>query len=130
MLVRKGARVNTGDPLVRLITDEQISAGTTSAVAGVNSARANTENADRTRTRLTFLYTAGAVSEQQLDGATAMSQVVNAQLVQSQAMYHQATSVADNSYITAPFSGTIGRTWAREGNMAGGANFYLPCHLQ
>ncbi len=122
VLVREGEAVNTGDPLVRLITDEQISAGTTAAVAGINAARANAENSQRTLTRLTSLYSAGAVSEQQLDGASAMSLAANAQLVQAQAMYHQASSVADNSYIAAPFSGTIGRIWAREGNMAGGGN--------
>ncbi len=119
VLVHEGDSVTAGEALVRLATDQQISAGTTAAVAGINAARANAENAERTYTRLTSLYEAGAISEQQLDGASALSQAAGAQLVQAQALYNQASSIADNSYINAPFSGTIGRIWAREGNMAG-----------
>lgn len=119
VLVHEGDSVIAGEALVRLTTDQQISAGTTAAVAGINAARANAENAERTLTRLASLYDAGAISEQQLDGASALSQAASAQLVQAHALYNQASSVAENSYINAPFSGTIGRIWAREGNMAG-----------
>ena len=119
VVVHQGDSVSEGDALVRLATDQQISANTTVAVAGINAARASADNAERTLTRLTSLYEAGAVSEQQLDGATAQSQAAQAQLVQAHALYSQAISVADNSFINAPFAGTIGRIWAREGNMAG-----------
>jgi HlyD family secretion protein len=66
------------------------------------------------------LFEAGAVSEYQLDGVRAASSAADAQLVAAQAQYSQAASMAENSYVNSPFSGVVGRVWAREGNMAGG----------
>lgn len=121
VLVMEGDSVREGDPLVRLVTDRQISAGTSAAVAGINAARANNENAARNAERVRVLYEAGAVSEAELEGAQAMAEAAAAQLVQAQAGYRQAASLADNSYVNSPFTGVVGRVWAREGNMAGGS---------
>lgn len=120
VLVSEGDSVSEGDPLVYLVTDRQVSAGTSAAVAGINAARANADNASRTLDRMQVLFEAGAVSEYQLDGARAISDAAAAQLVAAQAGYSQAASMAENSYVNSPFSGIVGRVWAREGNMAGG----------
>lgn len=121
VLVLEGDTVEAGEPLVRLVTDHQVSAGTTAAIAGINAARANAENTQRNYERLQTLYDAGAVSEAQIEDAKTARESANAQLVQAQAGYRQALSTADNSYINSPFAGTVGRVWAREGNMAGGS---------
>ena len=120
VLVSEGDSVLPGDPLVYLVTDRQVSAGTSAAVAGINAARANSENASRTLDRIQVLFEAGAVSESQLDGARALADAASAQLVSAQAGYSQAVSMAENCYINSPFAGVVGRVWAREGNMAGG----------
>jgi len=120
VLVQEGDSVRAGDRLVRLATDRQISAGTASAQAAVAAAQANETNSSRMLERLTSLYDAGAVSEQELDGARTSYAAARAALMQAQAGAMQAGSVADNSYITAPFDGRVGRVWARVGNTVGG----------
>ncbi len=120
VLVSEGDSVKVGDPLVYLVTDRQVSAGTSAAVAGINAARANADNAAQTLERMQVLYEAGAVSEYQLDGVQAAAAAASAQLVAAQAQYSQAMSMAENSFVNSPFDGVVGRVWAREGNMAGG----------
>jgi len=120
VLVSEGDSVTAGQHLVRLNTDQQITAGTSSAIASVNAARANAENAMIEYDRMQSLYDAGAVSQQQLDGARVAAESATAMLRQAEAGYSQARSVQDNAVISAPFSGRIGRIWAREGNMSGG----------
>lgn len=119
VLVSIGDSVETGQHLVRLDTDQQTSAGTSAAIASISAARANAENAHRDYERLTALFEAGAISEQQLDGARVGAEAAQAQLDQAYAGYSQARSIRDNAYIEAPFSGRIGRIWARAGNTAG-----------
>jgi len=120
ILVSEGDSVTAGDRLVRLATDAQIGAGTSAAQAGVAAARANEANAARTLERMQSLYEAGGVSQQELDTAAAMYEGARAGLQQAYAGAAQAGSVADNSYITAPFDGRVGRIWARTGGSVGG----------
>jgi RND family efflux transporter MFP subunit len=121
VLVSEGDSVTTGQHLVRLDTDQQITAGTSSAIASVNAARANAENALIEYDRMQSLFDAGAISQQQLDGARVMAESATAQLRQAEAGYSQARSMQDNAVISAPFSGRVGRIWAREGNMSSGS---------
>ncbi len=116
VLVSEGDSVTAGQQLVRLNTDQQASAGTSSAVAGISAAQANVDNATSNYTRMQSLYEAGGASEQQLEGARASVQAAVAQLSQARAGYTQARTIRDNSWITAPFDGEIGRIWARVGN--------------
>ncbi len=116
VLVSEGDSVIAGQRLVKLNTDQQASAGTASAVAGISAAQANVENASSNYRRLQALYEAGAVSKQQLESADASVQAARAQLSQARAGYAQARTNRDNSWITAPFNGEIGRIWARAGN--------------
>ena len=116
VLVSEGDSVTAGQQLVRLNTDQQASAGTASAVAGISAAQANVDNASSNYARMQSLYEAGGASEQQLEGARASVQAAQAQLSQARAGYTQARTIRDNSWITAPFDGEIGRIWARVGN--------------
>jgi RND family efflux transporter MFP subunit len=120
VLVSEGDSVTAGQRLVRLNTDQQASAVTASAVAGISAAQANVDNASSNYRRMQSLYEAGAASEQQLEGALASMEAAQAQLSQARAGYAQARTNRENSWITAPFNGEIGRIWAREGNSSAG----------
>jgi RND family efflux transporter MFP subunit len=120
VLVSEGDSVIAGQRLVRLNTDQQASAGTASAVAGISAAQANVDNTSSNYRRMQSLYEAGAASEQQLEGALASMETAQAQLSQARAGYAQARTNMDNSWITAPFDGEIGRIWARVGNTSAG----------
>jgi membrane fusion protein, multidrug efflux system len=116
VLVTEGDSVTAGQRLVRLNTDQQASAGTVSAVAGISAAQANVDNSTSNYARMQSLYEAGAASEQQVESALAVLEASQAQLSQARAGYAQARTNRDNSWIIAPFNGEIGRIWAREGN--------------
>lgn len=116
VMVSEGDSVTAGQRLVRLNTDQQASAGTASAVAGISAAQANVDNAESNYQRLQSLYEAGGASAQQVEAAQAALEAAQAQLSQARAGYAQARTARENSWITAPFDGRIGRIWAREGN--------------
>lgn len=119
VLVSEGDEVEAGARLIRMDTDQQVNAGTSAALASVSAARANAENARSNYARMESLFEAGALSEQELDGIGVALEAAEAQLNQAYAGYTQARSTRDNAWIVAPFSGKIGRVWAREGNMSG-----------
>lgn len=119
VLVSEGDEIEAGDRLVRMDTDQQVNAGTSSALASVSAARANAENSRTNYSRMETLYQAGALSAQELDGVRVALEAAEAQLRQAQAGYTQARSTRDNAWIVAPFSGKVGRVWARAGNMGG-----------
>ena len=116
VLVTEGDSVHAGQQLIRMDTDQQLSAGTASAVAGISAADANADNLRSNYERMQVLYEAGGVSLQQLEAAGTALEGAQAQLNQAYAGYTQARSVRDNAWITAPFDGEVGRIWARPGN--------------
>jgi len=116
VLVTEGDSVSAGQQLVRMDTDQLVSAGTSSAVASINAADANVANVRSNYERMQVLFEAGAVSQQQLEGAGTALEAAEAQLSQAYAGYTQARSTRDNAWITAPFDGEVGRIWARPGN--------------
>jgi RND family efflux transporter MFP subunit len=120
VLVSEGDSVSAGQHLVRLATDRQVTAGVATAQAAIAAARANLDNARKNYDRLSSLLEAGAVSQQQLDGAETAVESAEAQLQQAYAGNQQALSTRANAYIDAPFDGRIGRIWVSEGSMAGG----------
>lgn len=122
VLVSEGDFVEAGQRLVRMDTDQQAGAGSSAALAGLSAARANHENARANFERLEALYEAGAVSAQDLDAVRTGLEAASAQLSQAQAGYTQARTVRDNAWIAAPFSGRVGRIWARAGNTSSGAS--------
>lgn len=119
VLVSEGDEIEAGTRLVKMNTDQQVNAGTSSALASVSAARANAENARSNYTRMETLYEAGALSAQELGGVRVALEAAESQLQQAQAGYTQARSTRDNAWIIAPFSGRVGRVWARAGNMSG-----------
>jgi RND family efflux transporter MFP subunit len=120
VMVSEGDSVTAGQSLVRLNTDQQASAGTASAVAGISAAQANVDNAASNYERLQSLFEVGGASAQQVETAQAGLEAAQAQLSQARAGYAQARTARENSWITAPFDGQIGRIWAREGNSSSG----------
>ncbi len=121
LLISEGDYVEAGQRLVKMDTDQQAGAGSSAALAALSAARANHENAQSNFERLEALYDAGAVSAQDIDAARTGLEAARAQMTQAQAGYTQARSARDNAWIAAPFSGRIGRVWARAGNSATGA---------
>ncbi len=119
VLVAEGDAIEAGVRLVKMDTDQQVNAGTTAALASVSAARANAENARSNYSRMETLFEAGALSAQELDGIGVVLEAAEAQLNQAYAGYTQARTTRDNAWIVAPFSGTVGRVWARAGNMSG-----------
>lgn len=118
VLIAEGDEVEAGARLIRMNTDQQVNAGTTAALASVSAARANADNARANYARMQSLFEAGALSEQELDGIGVALEGAEAQLNQAYAGYTQARSTRDNAWIIAPFSGKVGRVWARAGNMS------------
>jgi len=119
VLVAEGDTIDAGSRLVKMDTDQQVNAGTSAALASVSAARANAENARSNYARMQTLYDAGALSAQELDGIGVALEAAEAQLNQAYAGYTQARTTRDNAWIVAPFSGRVGRVWARAGNMSG-----------
>lgn len=119
VLVTEGDTVTAGTRLVKMNTDQQLNAGTSAALASVSAARANAENARSNYSRMQTLFEAGALSTQELNGVAVALEAAEAQLAQAQAGYTQARATRDNAWIVAPFSGKVGRIWARAGNMSG-----------
>ncbi len=119
VLVMEGDEIEAGERLVRMDSDQQVNAGTSAAVASVSAARANAENSRASYSRMETLFEAGALSSQELDGAGVALEAAEAQLSQAYAGYTQARATRDNAWVSAPFSGKVGRIWARAGNMSG-----------
>ena len=119
VLVTEGDEIQAGERLVKMNSDQQVNAGTSAAVASVSAARANAENARASYSRMETLFEAGALSSQELDGAGVALEAAEAQLSQAYAGYTQARATRDNAWVSAPFSGKVGRIWARAGNMSG-----------
>jgi RND family efflux transporter MFP subunit len=119
VLVTEGDSVTAGQQLVRMDTDQQVTAVTAGAVAGISAARANVDLARSTQERMQTLFEAGGISEQQLESSLTAVDAAEAQLNQAYAGYSQARSTRDNAWIAAPFDGSVGRIWARPGNSSG-----------
>lgn len=122
VLVSEGDFVEAGRRLIRMDTDQQAGAGSSAALAALSAARANHENVRANHDRMMTLFEAGAVSAQDLDAVRTGLEAAAAQLAQAQAGYTQARTARDNAWIAAPFSGRIGRVWARAGNSSSGAS--------
>lgn len=120
VLVIEGDSVTVGQHLVKLDSDQGVNAETIIANASVSVAKAYADNAQTTRDRLSALYQAGAVSEQQLEDARAAAAIARENLNQAYAAYALARSTQSSAYVTAAFSGKVGRIWASAGNTVSG----------
>lgn len=120
VLVVEGDSVTVGQHLVKLDSDQGVNAETIAANASVSVAKAYADNAQTTCSRLSALYQAGAVSEQQMEDAQAAASITRENLNQAYAAYTLARSSQSSAYVTAAFSGKVGRIWARAGNTVSG----------
>ncbi len=120
VLVVEGDSVTAGQHLVKLDSDQGVNAETIAANASVSVAKAYADNAQTTFDRLSGLYQAGAVSEQQMEDARAAASITRENLNQAYAVYALTRSSQSSAYVTAAFSGKVGRIWARTGNTVSG----------
>jgi RND family efflux transporter MFP subunit len=120
VLVSQGDSVENGVLLAVLDTDVQADARTSQASANLSAARAAYNSALDSYQRTKILFEAGARSRQEMTAAENSAKSAEAALTAAGAALSTAASQADNSLVTAPFDGVVGRIWAREGNTVGG----------
>lgn len=130
LLVEEGSRVRRGEVMARLENAEyaaalaQAEADSARAVAAVNEVEAQRAQISRDLARATDLVSrnleAARVAEElqaQLDAATARLAVQRAQVQSSIAAAAYARANLDNTYIRAPFNGTVLRKDAEVGEV-------------
>jgi membrane fusion protein, multidrug efflux system len=121
VFVIEGDRVEDGDLLVSLETDGMHDAEIAIAAARVSAARAAHEYTAGNLDRMESLFEAGAASVSGYEAADAAEISASATERLAEAGYSQALSEASLGQVRAPFSGTVTRVWARQGNPAGGS---------
>jgi RND family efflux transporter MFP subunit len=115
IFVRSGERVEAGAPLIQIDPEKQ-----KAAVGSLESARAAREAdvafARQQAQRLTALYEAGAVSQQELEVAQTSLQTTEAQLKAIDAQIREASVELEYFRVTAPVAGTVGDIPIRVGD--------------
>ncbi len=106
VFVSEGQRVQQGEPLMRLRTD-QLAAIAAQAAAGVAQTKAARDLAEANLQRTKSLYQPGAVSVHELDVADAQFRQTQAQLQLAEASLALAQIQLRDATVTAPFGGTI-----------------------
>jgi len=120
VLVQTGDTVYAGQRLLMLRTDDMRRASVTSAAAMVEAARASSEYAGSNLDRAEELFNEGAMSLQQYQTRETEARAAEAAYTQALAGYTAAVTSAGTGCVTAPFSGTVGRILATQGNPASG----------
>lgn len=106
VFVDEGQRVQPGEPLMRLRTD-QLGASEAQASAAVAQTRAGRDLAEANAQRTRSLYQIGAVSAHELDVAEAQLRQTQAQVQLAEATLAAARIALRDATVTAPFGGTI-----------------------
>lgn len=106
VFVSEGQRVQQGEPLMRLRTD-QLAAMAAQAAAAVAQTKAARDLAEANLQRTRSLYQPGAVSVHELDVAEAQFRQTQAQLQLAEATSALAQIQLRDATVTAPFGGTI-----------------------
>ncbi len=106
VFVSEGQRVQQGEPLMRLRTD-QLAATVAAATASVAQTKAGRDLAEANLQRTRSLYQPGAVSVHELDVAEAQFRQTQAQLQLAEASLAMAQIQLRDATVTAPFGGTI-----------------------
>jgi membrane fusion protein, multidrug efflux system len=117
--VEEGDFVQSGQILVSLSGDAVVDGAVVAGRATADAARIEADNSERQLQRCLELFEAGAISEQDLEGARASAAAAGAMYRATMAEYAGSTSGRDASIVQAPFPGVVGRVWAREGSIAG-----------
>jgi membrane fusion protein, multidrug efflux system len=119
VFVAEGDSVESGQILVSLSGDAVMAGAVAASRANADAARIEAENGERDLQRCLELFEAGAISEQDLDGARTSAVAAGAMYRAALAEVSGSSSGRDASILQAPFSGVAGRVWAREGGIAG-----------
>lgn len=118
--VKEGDTVFEGDILVELSTDQRYSSAVSLSIANVTAARTLSANAHTDLARSERLYASGVISESEYERSVSFSLAADASVQGALAGYVNARSMEESGLITAPFSGTVTRIWAREGDISNG----------
>ena len=98
--------VEEGD-LLAIIKNNQLKQAVKQAEAGLETARANYENALAEWKRIKKLYEENAISESQYDAITTQKQNAESGLEQAEAALESAQEQLNDSYLRAPISGIV-----------------------
>jgi RND family efflux transporter MFP subunit len=117
--IEEGDSVRAGQILVSMSGDALVDGAVAARSQGLEAARIAAANSLMDYQRCSELYQAGAVSEMDLEGARTMMTASDAEYRMARAEFSSVVSGRAASIVQAPFSGVIGRVWAREGSLAG-----------
>lgn len=115
--VKTGQKVNSGQLLVS-INSADISAKKAQVDASIIQANAAFNNAKKDYERFKNLFNSQSASQKELDDITARYEMAKAGLEAAFAMRKEVQAQFSYLNLTAPFSGTITNTYAKEGDMA------------
>ncbi len=115
-----GDSVQEGDLLVELSTDQRNIGAVNAAAARIAAASAVYSNAEADLERSSRLLSSGVISESEYERSAVRELTAEAALQGAYAAYSAARSTDMSGRITAPFSGSVTRVWAREGETTGG----------
>ncbi|MCK4504785.1 MAG: efflux RND transporter periplasmic adaptor subunit [Candidatus Aegiribacteria sp.] len=120
VLVKEGDTVSEGDILVELSTDQRYSSAVSLSIAQISAARTLSANAQADLARSERLYVSGVISETEYERSVSISLAADASVQGALAGWASARSMEESGLITASFSGTVTRIWARPGDISNG----------
>lgn len=112
-----GDRVRRGQVLA-VVRADTLAAGVKSAVAAIDSARANRDQLRDELARQRKLLARNIVPQSAVDALQAQLAAAEAQIRRLQAVARQARTARGNATITAPISGIVGERFVDAGDMA------------
>ncbi|MCC7194296.1 MAG: efflux RND transporter periplasmic adaptor subunit [Gemmatimonadaceae bacterium] len=118
VLVTEGARVASGDPLVRLDAAD-LDAKARQAASNVAAAEATQREAQAMAIRIRALYADSAAPKAQLDAVETGLARASAGLEAAKAGVTELNAVRDYSVLRAPFGGVVTRRFVDPGDFAG-----------
>jgi membrane fusion protein (multidrug efflux system) len=121
VLVTRGQRVKTGDPLVKLDT-RTASLGVREAQANLESLRAQRKLAEDECARSQALFEKGAITKSQFERDQAGCTQAGQQVAAAEARTQMVTKSIADGIIRAPYAGVVNDTWVSPGEWAAPGN--------
>lgn len=113
----EGDRVRGGDLLVRFEIPS-LTAGASTARAGIDQAEARVENAKAARDRVAGLFERGVAARKEVEDAERELREATAALAQARSTAGAANTLADRTIVRARFDGVIAKRWHNPGDLA------------
>lgn len=117
ILVRSGDKVKA-DQLLAVQSNQLLFEGVNVAQAALGNARAQYEMMQKNYERMQRLFSEQAISQQRFDQEETQFKLAEAGLEQARAHLGQAREQYENSFVKAPFSGTVAMIFFDEGQTA------------